>query len=110
MKITEVFSWEGDVHMDHQNDPDKGQEAKESILKGFYEALREQENNLPAPNELDSTCGVADDEFVRRFREVIRQENETNRSQGLPVTGYDYEKKASYIEYPDGRRVYGEET
>ena len=53
---------------------------------------------------------VADDEFVRRFREVIRQENETNRNQGLPVTGYDYEKKASYIEYPDGRRVYGEET
>lgn len=62
---------------------------------------------MPAPNELDSTCGVADDEFVRRFREVIRQENEMNRSQGLPVTGYDYEKKASYIEYSDGRRVYG---
>ncbi len=96
--------------MDQRNNPNNGQEAKNSILKGFYEALKEQENRPPGPNELDSTCGVADDEFVHRFREMIRQENETNRTRGLPVTGYDYEKRASYIEYPDGRRVYGDET
>ncbi len=97
----------GDSDMDNQNDSNKGQEVKKSILKDFYEALKAQENEPPKPNELDSTCGVADDEFVRRFRETIRRENESNRSKGLPVTGYDYEKKASYIEYPDGRRVYG---
>ena len=100
----------GDVRMDRRNSSDKGQGAKESILKDFYGALKEQEEGPLRPNELDSTCGVADDEFVRRFREAIQRENEKNRSQGLPVTGYDYERKSSYIEYPDGRRVYGDEA
>ena len=96
--------------MEKQNDTNKSQEAKEKIMKGFFAALKEQENEPLRPNELDSTCGVGDDELVRRFRETIRQENEANQSRGLPVTGYDRERKASYIEYPDGRRVYGDEA
>ncbi len=96
--------------MDRQNDTNQSQEAKEKIMKGFFAALEEQENEPPRPNELDSTCGVDDDELIRRFRETIRQENEANQSQGLPVTGYDRERKASYIEYPDGRREYGDEA
>ena len=96
--------------MDNQNGSNKGQVEKEKIMKGFFAAPKEQEKEPPKPNELDSTCGVGDDEFVRRFRETIQQENEANQSQGLPVTGYDRERKASYIEYPDGRRVYGDET
>ena len=96
--------------MDRQNDTNKGRVAREKIMKGFFAALQEQENEPPRPNELDSTCGVGDDELVRRFREMIRQENEANQSQGLPVTGYDRERKASYIEYPDGRREYGDKA
>lgn len=85
-------------------------EKKKSIMKDFHEALKAQDGQPPRPNELDSTCGVTDDELVQRFRKAIEQENENSQSKGLPVTGYDYEKKASYIEYPDGRRVYGDKT
>lgn len=81
-----------------------------NIMKGFHEALKAQDKMPPKPNELDSTCGVTDDELVKRFRQAIEQENEASQINGLPVTGYDREKKASYIEYPDGRRVYGDEA
>ncbi len=82
--------------------------AKESIMKGFKEALDAQENEPKKPNELDSTCGVHDDDLVKRFREAIEQENARSRAEGLPITGYDSVRKQSYIEYPDGRRVYGD--
>ncbi len=85
-------------------------EEKKNILKGFHEALVAQDSMPKKPNELDATCGVKDDDLVRRFEEAVRQANEESKAQGLPVTGYDRVRKASYIEYPDGRRVYGDET
>lgn len=88
----------------------KKDEEKKNILRGFHEALAAQDSMPKKPNELDSTCGVEDEELVKRFCEAIRRENELSKEQGLPVTGYDRERKASYIEYPDGRRVYGDET
>ena len=57
-------------------------------------------------NELDSTCGVSDDELTRRFIEAVRIDDEIRRIKGLPVSRYDYVKKMPYIEYPDGRRIY----
>ena len=57
-------------------------------------------------NELDSTCGVSDDELIRRFIEAVRIEKEIRRIKGLPISGYDYDKNKPYIEYPDGRRKY----
>ena len=57
-------------------------------------------------NELDSTCGISDDELTRRFRESIRIDNEIRKIKGLPVAGYDDEIKKAYLEYPNGRRVY----
>ena len=59
-------------------------------------------------NELDSTCGVSDDELTRRFIEAVRIENEIRRIKELPISGYDRDKNMPYIEYPDGRRVYNE--
>ncbi len=44
-------------------------------------------------NELDSTCGISDDELTQRFKEAIRIK-------------YDDETKRAYLEYPDGRREY----
>ena len=82
--------------------------ARESIMKGFKEALDAQEKEPKKPNELDSTCGVNDDDLVKRFREAVDKENERSRAEGLPVTGYDRERGQSYIEYPDGRREYGD--
>ena len=55
-------------------------------------------------NELDSTCGISDDELTELFKESIRIDEEIRRIKGLPSAKYDAEKKQAYIEYPDGRR------
>ena len=57
-------------------------------------------------NELDSTCGVSDDELTNRFVEAIRIDNEIKKIKGIPIQKYDNEKKQPYLEYPDGRREY----
>ncbi len=57
-------------------------------------------------NELDSTCGISDDELTERFKESIRIDNEIRRIKGLPVAKYDGASKRAYLEYPDGRREY----
>lgn len=57
-------------------------------------------------NELDSTCGISDDELTERFKEAIRIDNEIKKIKGVPIAGYDIEKKVAYLEYPDGRRKY----
>jgi hypothetical protein len=36
-------------------------------------------------NELDSTCGISDEELTRRFKESIRIDDEIRRIKGLPV-------------------------
>ena len=57
-------------------------------------------------NELDSTCGISDDELTLRFKESIRIDDEIRKIKGLPVARYDDESKRAYLEYPDGRREY----
>ena len=57
-------------------------------------------------NDLDSTCGLTDDEMTERFKQSIRIDNEIRRIMGLPIAKYDEEKNQSYIEYPDGRKEY----
>ncbi|MBR1744353.1 MAG: hypothetical protein IJ733_21335 [Lachnospiraceae bacterium] len=60
-------------------------------------------------NELDSTCGISDEELTERFKEAIRLENEMKRIKGNPVAGFDIEKRKAYLEYADGRRKYAGE-
>lgn len=57
-------------------------------------------------NELDSTCGISDDELTRRFVEGVRKEIEESRKLGLPVALYDSSTGRAYIEYADGTREY----
>ena len=57
-------------------------------------------------NDLDTTCGVSDEELTYRFREAVRIENEIKKIKHLPIAKYDLIKKQAYIEYPDGRREY----
>jgi hypothetical protein len=57
-------------------------------------------------NELDSTCGISDEELTERFKEAIRIDNEIKKIKGAPIAGYDIEKKMAFLEYPDGRREY----
>ncbi len=57
-------------------------------------------------NELDSTCGISDDELTERFKASIRIDEEIRRIKGLPTARYDEIAKKAYLEYPDGRREY----
>ena len=61
-------------------------------------------------NDYDYTCGVSDEELSYRFKEAVKIENEIKRIKGLPISKYDFEKKAPYKEYPDGRRVYAKKA
>ena len=44
-------------------------------------------NNIET-NELDSTCGLTDEELTERFREAIRIDNEIKRIKGVPISHY----------------------
>ena len=57
-------------------------------------------------NELDSTCGVSDEELTVRFKESIRIDNEIRKIKGLPVALYDSVSGKAYVQYPDGERKY----
>ncbi len=57
-------------------------------------------------NELDFTCGLSDDEIIRRFKEAIRIDEEIRTILGLPQARYDDKTKQAYLLYPDGKRTY----
>ncbi len=57
-------------------------------------------------NELDSTCGISDEELSYRFVEAVRMENESSKIKGDPIQKWDEERKQPYIEYADGSREY----
>ena len=57
-------------------------------------------------NELDSTCGVSDDELTNRFKEAIRIDNEIKKIKGVPIADYDETTGKAYLEYSDGKREY----
>lgn len=61
---------------------------------------------MTVSNELDSTCGISDEELTQRFKEAIRIDDEIRHIKGLPVARYDDETKRAYLEYSDGRREY----
>lgn len=60
-------------------------------------------------NELDSTCGISDEELTERFKAAIKIDQEICKIKGLPIAGYDDERECPYIEYPDGKREYVKE-
>lgn len=57
-------------------------------------------------NEIDTLCGINDDELTVRFKEAVRIENEIKKVKGLPVPGYDPVKNKAYLKYQDGRIEY----
>ena len=57
-------------------------------------------------NELDSMCGISDEELTHRFIEAVRIENEISKAMGTPIAKYDVEQNKPYLEYADGRREY----
>lgn len=75
---------------------------RQKIIVGAV--LMQETNNS---NTLDYICGISDDELLYRFKEAVRIENEIRKIKGLPIAKYDFGKNAPYVEYPDGRRLYG---
>lgn len=61
-------------------------------------------------NELDSTCGISDEELTIRFNEAIRLENEYSRAKGVPIVRYDAERRQVYFENPDGTIKYADKA
>lgn len=57
-------------------------------------------------NELDSTCGVSDDELTKRFIEAVRIENEIKKAKGTPISCYDSKTNSAYLLYADGTKKY----
>lgn len=57
-------------------------------------------------NELDSTCGISDEELTKRFIRVVEIEIEKMKAKGLPIARYERETGRVYFEYPDGRKEY----
>ena len=57
-------------------------------------------------NELDSTCGISDDELTKRFIEAVRIENEIKRVKGIPISCYDAATNSAYLLYADGTKKY----
>ena len=57
-------------------------------------------------NELDSTCGISDEELTERFKEAVRIDKEIKKIKKLPISGYDDILKKAFLEYPDGTRQY----
>ncbi len=55
-------------------------------------------------NELDSTCGISDEELTLRFKEAVRIENEIKKIKGVPIAGYQNEKLPEIIVFagPNG--------
>lgn len=62
--------------------------------------------SMPKKNELDYTCGISDDEILRRFKEAIRIDEDMRNVQGIPQARYDSDKKKAYLLYPNGRKKY----
>ena len=77
-------------------------DAKQHIQK----VQRRKEKFMTELNELDSTCGVSDEELTKRFHEAVRIDNEIKKIKGVPIAKFDKENKQPYLEYPDGRREY----
>ena len=55
-------------------------------------------------NELDTTCGVSDEELTYRFREAVRIENEIKKIKHLPIAKYDHIKKQANMQKHGNRK------
>ncbi len=49
---------------------------------------------------------IDDKDEVARIKKGVRLQVALMKNQGVPIARYDLKKKQTYMEYPDGRRVY----
>lgn len=83
-----------------------GKEATDNIGVILGGEAMNKEKGSAGMNELDSMCGITDEELTYRFIEAVRIENEIKKIKGVPIAGFDTDLQLPYIEYADGRREY----
>lgn len=49
-----------------------------------------------------------DEKIEKAFKHAVRKSIRDNKRKGNPICGYDTEKRKSYIQYPNGEKVYAE--
>ncbi len=49
---------------------------------------------------------ITDDDLDEVFEKAAKLVIEKNKIKGIPIAGYDIEKKCPYVEHSDGRIVY----
>lgn len=57
-------------------------------------------------NELDSLCGISDDELTKRFIEAVRIDNEIKKAMGTPISCYDSQTNSAYLLHSNGKKEY----
>lgn len=57
---------------------------------------------------LDLTMGMTDDEMTERFQAAVYLSILEKKIKGVPVPGWDSEKRRAYLEFPSGDREYSE--
>jgi len=67
------------------------------------------EDAIPFPVSLKSTGfghGLSSSYVTSAFNAAVSNDIRVNQHNGLPIAGYDTDKKQAYLEYPDGTREY----
>ena len=67
------------------------------------------ENAIPCAASIKSTGfghGLTADDITDAFNVSIANDIRANRQRGLPIAGYDADKKQAYLESTDGTREY----
>ncbi|MDX9871393.1 MAG: type II toxin-antitoxin system RelB/DinJ family antitoxin [Clostridia bacterium] len=68
------------------------------------------ENGIPFMLSVKSTgfgpAGYSTDDITALFKASVEREMAQKKQAGLPVSGYEFDSKRAYLEYPDGRREY----
>jgi len=56
---------------------------------------------------LNPAIGEEDLEHVKAIQKGVRLQVKLNKLKGAPVARFDFKIKKPYLEYPDGRKEYG---
>lgn len=84
-------------------------EREVALLESLHEKGLPEENRPVSElfdPWLDLTMGMTDDEMTERFRLAVQISIWEKKIKGVPVPGWDRERKEAFLEYPDGHREY----
>ena len=57
--------------------------------------------------KINRAIGDEDSDEVKAIQKGVREQVKANKRKGAPVARYDFKAKKPFLEYPDGRKEYG---